>query len=71
MTSKTEFYLSELHPKYKIHLDNIRSFSKNLPDSEKKAAKQYIRGYLMALQDATIISSLQFRVLYLYYTIHL
>lgn len=58
-TSRTAWYIAELHPKYRNHLNDLK----------KAEAKEEVRGYLTALCDASIISPVQYRALLIYYTI--
>lgn len=69
--SRTSFYVSNLHPTYRRHLGNISQLSRGLDDGEKAKAREHIKAYLMALNDAGIISDVAFRCLYTYYTLNL
>lgn len=56
--SRTAFYLGQLHPKYKRTLESLKALG------EKSA----IKGYLTALNDADIITDVEFRLLFIYFT---
>jgi hypothetical protein len=79
MTAKTTFYINQLQPTQKNHLNSLKEMAekikadKNTSDCEfaqqaMRLARAEIRGYLTALNDAGIISDVAFRCLYLYYT---
>ena len=68
MKARTAWYVSDLHPRYKNHLENTKAFAKGLNDAGKAEAISHIRGYLTALEDAGIISPVQSRALKIYYT---
>ena len=78
MTARTAYVLANLHPTYKAHLDSLKKTAEqiNSGDTEfdlraKKLARAEIRGYLTALNDASLITNHQFRVLYTCYTLNL
>ncbi len=68
MKAGTAWYVAELDPTYKNHLENTKAFAKGLNDAGKAEATAHIRGYLTALEDARIISPVQSRALKIYYT---
>lgn len=69
-SSRTAFYISQLQPYAKKHLEALKEIGNRFPygEREQKLARAEIRGYLTALNDAGIISDVAFRSLYLYYT---
>lgn len=71
MTARTTYYIESLHPKYKRHLENTKTFAMNLSEEERARAKHYINGYLTALNEAEIIGDVQRRALLTYYTLNL
>ena len=71
MTAKSIAYVESLDPKYRTHLENIKTFSKNLEAADREKAKHHINGYLTALNDAGIIGDVQRRALLTYYTLNL
>lgn len=72
MTAKTTYYINQLHPAQKRHLDSLKDIGDKVEyESQKKLVRAEIRGYLTALHDAGIISDVAFRCLYTYYTLNL
>lgn len=67
MTAKTTYYINQLQPIQKKHLDSLKAIGERCEDIQKRLARSEIRGYLTALNDAGIISDAAFRYLYLYY----
>lgn len=69
-SSRTAFYISQLQPYAKKHLEALKEIGNRFPygEREQKLARAEIRGYLTALNDAGIISDVAFRCLYIYYT---
>ena len=67
--ARTTYYLNELQPYAKNHLDMLKRIGENAEGySRKQIVRASIRGYLTALNDAGIISDVAFRCLYIYYT---
>ena len=76
MEARTKRYLADLNPKYRRQLNWIRSGAvgdrlNTVTESEKKLVRSEIRGYLSALEAAEIITHVQFRCLYVYYTLNI
>ena len=70
--ARMKWYLSDLNPTYRNHLNSLKDIGEKIAlDKEKKLVRAEIRGYLTALNDAGLISDVQFRGLYTYYTINL
>lgn len=69
--ARTAWYVAELDPKHRNHLKNTKDLAEKLDQKEKTKAKHYINGYLTALKNAGLISDVQRRVLFTYYTINL
>jgi hypothetical protein len=69
-SSRTAFYISQLQPYAKKHLEAMKEIGNRFPygEREQKLARAEIRGYLTALNDAGIIGDVAFRCLYIYYT---
>lgn len=69
-SSRTAFYIGQLQPYAKKHLEALKEIGNRFPygEREQKLARAEIRGYLTTLNDAGIISDVAFRSLYLYYT---
>lgn len=57
--ARTAWYVAELHPKYRNHLNDLK----------KRESNEEIRGYLSALCDAEVISPVQYRALLIYFTL--
>lgn len=64
MTRQT---LAKLDTKHKIFLDNRKDILKRT--SKKDDVVGEIRGYLAALRTCEVISDVEFRVLYAFYTL--
>ena len=72
MALGTAWYVEALDQKQKAHLDSLKEIGEKAEqESQKKLARAEIRGYLTALHDAGMVSDVQFRALYTYYTINL
>ena len=78
-SSKTAYYINELQPSAKKHLDQLKNAANKMRadintnecvfvQQALRLARAEIRGYLTALNDAGIISDVAFRCLYIYYT---
>ena len=69
-TAKTTYYISQLQPYAKKHLEALKEIGNRFPygEREQKLARAEIRGYLTALNDAGNIGDVAFRCLYIYYT---
>lgn len=68
MTAKTTYYINQLQPDSRKHLDNLKAIGEKCEGIQRRLARSEIRGYLTALNDIRIISDTAFRSLYLYYT---
>lgn len=70
--ARTKWYVEALDQTYRNHLDILKEINENAEkESQKKLARAEIRGYLTALHDAGLVSDVQFRALYIYYTLNL
>ena len=72
MALGTAWYVEALNQKQRKHLDSLKDIGNKVEnESQKKLARAEIRGYLTALNDADMVSDVQFRALYIYYTMDL
>lgn len=72
MALGTAWYVEALNQKQRKHLDSLKDIGEKVEyESQKKLARAEIRGYLTALHDADMVSDVQFRALYIYYTLNL
>lgn len=82
MTARTTFYINQLRPECRKHLDSLKEMAEKIKADQNtsdfafaqqamRLARAEIRGYLTALNDTGSISDVQFRNLYIYYTLNL
>lgn len=71
MSAKTNYALASLDSTHTGYLYRLKRSAETGNEAYKKELRAVIRGYLVALNNAGMISDSEYRTLYCYFTINL